>query len=137
MGRLLTRPRTSVAVAAVLLAVAGLGASSASGHLDGFSCNPCYDENWYHSTNAILVHDGIHSWGFVSANDLGSTNEVCPGIHDGNDFRRECGIDFERYCYFAWTHGSDLDCHDGDGVSWRAMVWNKGSGTTIRVHALF
>ena len=49
-----------------------------------------------------------------------SDSVICPWIDDGSRITEECGRDFERYCYYLWTHSSnDLDCHDRDGTSFR------------------
>jgi hypothetical protein len=119
--------------------------SSARAHTDGFTGGITIDRTlcW---DGCRLVSDNLHSWSFVSANDVDAHENayVCPGIIGWTE-DKECGYDFERYCWFEYTHSSnDLDCHDRDGNAWRWLVENNGfwhgsfnNQDVIRGHATY
>jgi hypothetical protein len=132
---------------AATVAVFVVTAASVSADFAGFEGGETQD--WYTEVDrkSYILQSGTqanpnyihHSYSFVSANDLGNTEFVCAILGTPNGDYGECGTDFERYCYYAWTHSSnDLDCHDRDGHAWRAGTINKGfRGTTIRIHGTF
>jgi len=122
----------------------GLG-SAANAHFAGFTDGDTQD--WYipPGGSQYLVNSSggrlTHSFSFDSSNDLGGTNYVCAVIDPpgSNNADGECGNDFERYCWYQYTHSSnDLDCHDRDGNSWWAYGQNLVppyvGGTTVRIH---
>jgi hypothetical protein len=122
---------------------AGSSAPSAIGHWCCFSEPGVTIDRWI-SSNTALFSSNVHSWTFVSANDITTPENayVCPAITGPpSPYDHECGFDFERYCWWQNTHdGSDLNCHDADGNAWKWIVENASdpSGSSIfRIHAVY
>ena len=127
--------------------VSTLIAPAATAHFADFTGGETQD--WYTDPfkRSFILQSGSqanpdyirHSYSFVSANDTANTEFLCAILGTSTGLVGECGTDFERYCYHAWTHSTnDLDCHDRDGHSWIAGTENQGvRGTTIRIHGTF
>jgi hypothetical protein len=127
-----------------LLALVGVtvlaGAAPAVAHYAYFTGSVYYDV--YVPANAercIVTSSGCsqHSWSFVSAKDIGSSNFICARIRlAGGTYTAHCGDDFVRHCTRGQNHSTNqLDCHDQDSVdNLIAAGFNDEAGTTLQLH---
>lgn len=140
-GRIASRAGTRLAIMAAALMV--LVAVPAIAHYEYFTGSQYQD--WYiPSGDRKYIMDGsvadVHSYSFVSANDVANAAYVCGETvnhFDHNAYDGTCNWDFVRHCSPGQRHSpwGSLDCHDQDSnTNIHARAANGSAGTTVTIH---